>query len=131
MLSSCLQELAGSAPGRDNMNERVTTVGTIPELAAKEGFMYGLIQNQTHVLNVISNIQPDDPRIMMLLLDAISQIPDPEWRAKTKRKIDQELSGIPYNSEEGIAICLTCREMVTDWIQKTRPTVVWNLVGRE
>lgn len=113
------------------MTERVTTVGTIPELAAKEGFMYGLIQNQTHVLNVISNIQPDDPRIMMLLLDAISQIPDPEWRAKTKRKIDQELSGIPYNSEEGIAICLTCREMVTDWIQKTRPTVVWNLVGRE
>lgn len=113
------------------MSERVTEVGTIPELAAKEGFMYGLIQNQTHNLNVISNLQHDDPRIMLLLLDAISQIPDPGWRAETKRKVDAALNGVPYNSEEGIAICLTCREMVTDWIQKTRPTVVWNLVGRE
>lgn len=113
------------------MSERVTSVGSLPELAAKEGFMYGLIENQSHNLNVISNLQHDDPRVMMLLLDAISQIPDPDWRAKTKRKISEELAGIPYNSEEGIAICLTCREMVTDWIQKTRPTVVWNLVGRE
>lgn len=113
------------------MSERVTTVGSLPELAAKEGFMYGLIENQSHNLNVISNLQHDDPRVMMLLLDAISQIPDPEWRAKTKRMISEELAGVSYNSEEGIAICLTCREMVTDWIQKTRPTVVWNLVGRE
>lgn len=114
-----------------NVDNRVTQIDSVPEINAKDGFMYGLRANQIQNLNVISNLQSADPRVMLLLLEAISQIPDPEWRAKTKRAVNDELNGVPYNSEEGIAICLTCRELVTDWIQKTRPSLSYNLIGRE
>lgn len=112
--------------------DRVYSVESVPPLSSKDNFSFEISELKKQYIYTLVNMNPDkDPRPFSILSTAIHTIPDPEWRADSLEKLDCLYDKVPYYSEEGILISTTGWGIITDWIQKTRGTVAYNLFGEE
>lgn len=111
---------------------RVTEVEGLPALSSKDNFSFE-ISDLNHSFNqaLLTMNSGKEPRPFAFLLKAIHTIPDPKWRAETMEKLEVLFGEVPYYSEDGIMLCCEAWGLVTDWIQKTRGSITYNLVGEE
>lgn len=112
--------------------DRVYEVEGLPPLSAKDHFSFEISDLKRQYNYCLVNMMPQkDPRPFSLLSTAIHTIPDPEWRDVTMEKLDVLYDKVPYYTEKGILISTTGWGLITDWIQKTRGSITYNLVGEE
>lgn len=117
---------------RPMSEDRVYEVEGLPALSSKDNFSFE-ISDLNHSFNqsLLNMNSGKDPRFFAFLIKAIHTIPDPKWRAETMEQIDKLFADVPYYSEDGIILCAIAWGKVTDWVQKTRGSITYNLVGEE
>jgi hypothetical protein len=114
-----------------NEKQRVTDLPDIPAMDFSKGFDYEIALAHRAMLSVISELQTNDPRPYLILMNLISSVPDPAWRIKSLDLLREMYGIIPYTSKEGQIITQMALGNVTDWIQQGRGKVRWNLIGSE
>lgn len=111
---------------------RVYDVEGLPALSSKDSFSFEISDLKRQYNYTLVNMNANkDPRPFHLLSTAIHTIPDPDWRAESLEKLDVLYDKVPYYTEKGILISTSGWGLITDWIQKTRGSITYNLVGEE